>query len=149
MGVIAGLLTACTPRTVVKEPVTPAGGPFDPSATEGAALYTEHCAACHGGRGEGQPEWKVPGPDGALPAPPHDSSGHTWHHPDAVLLQIIAEGGTLYTPDSKMPGFAATLTPHQMTTVLTHIKTWWGADEGAYQADRTAESDAAAAAGDS
>ena len=32
------------------------------------------------------------GPDGRLPAPPHDESGHTWHHPDAQLFAITKYG---------------------------------------------------------
>ena len=23
-----------------------------------------------------------------FPAPPHDASGHTWHHPDAMLFKV-------------------------------------------------------------
>ena len=43
----------------------------------GARIYAQQCAACHGARGEGQPSWRDRGPDGLLPAPPHDASGHT------------------------------------------------------------------------
>ena len=31
-------------------------------------------------------------PSGRVPAPPHDASGHTWHHPDGVLFRIVKEG---------------------------------------------------------
>src|SRR6056297_1420246 len=55
----------------------------------GAEIYAEHCAACHGADLEGQvPEWRKRGPDGLMPAPPHDESGHTWHHPDPILIDI-------------------------------------------------------------
>ena len=47
----------------------------DPVA--GAQLYAENCASCHGANLEGQADWRSPGPDGRLPAPPHDETGHT------------------------------------------------------------------------
>jgi hypothetical protein len=58
----------------------------------GRAVYDAHCAACHGAELEGQPDWRTPLPSGRLPAPPHDASGHTWHHPDAVLFRIVRDG---------------------------------------------------------
>jgi hypothetical protein len=41
---------------------------------------------------EGQPNWKERQANGRLPAPPHDASGHTWHHPDAQLFGITKQG---------------------------------------------------------
>ena len=43
----------------------------------GKAVYAERCASCHGARLEGQPDWQSRKPDGRMPAPPHDASGHT------------------------------------------------------------------------
>ncbi|WP_234841811.1 cytochrome c [Sinorhizobium meliloti] len=54
----------------------------------GKTLYAERCAACHGANLEGQRHWKSQLPPGRMPAPPHDASGHTWHHPDGVLFRI-------------------------------------------------------------
>lgn len=52
--------------------------PDDPQVLRvGARIYAQQCAACHGARSEGQPSWRDRGPDGLLPAPPHDASGHT------------------------------------------------------------------------
>ena len=31
---------------------------------EGALLYADNCASCHGANLEGQPEWRTPGADG-------------------------------------------------------------------------------------
>ena len=101
-------------------------------------MYAAHCASCHGANLEGQPDWKLPLPDGSLPAPPHDISGHTWHHGDGELRRIIGRGGTIYMPESKMPGFAATLSGDEMDAVLTFIKTSWGPRELAWQAGVTA-----------
>ena len=58
----------------------------------GKTIYQAQCAACHGARLEGQPNWRERDNAGRLPAPPHDASGHTWHHPDAVLFDITKHG---------------------------------------------------------
>src|SRR5688572_24285508 len=60
--------------------------------TRGRTIYQTHCASCHGVDLEGQPDWQTPLPSGRLPAPPHDATGHSWHHPDGVLLRITREG---------------------------------------------------------
>lgn len=102
-----------------------------PQLASGQAIYEANCAECHGPDGEGQPNWQRPGPDGLFPAPPHDSSGHTWHHPDSQLLQIIAQGGS--TPNSTMPAYQDSLSEEEMEAVLAYIKTFWGASEQKYQ----------------
>jgi mono/diheme cytochrome c family protein len=103
--------------------------------SEGKALYEQNCAACHGISGEGQPNWKTPDDNGVYPAPPHDSSGHTWHHPDAQLLEIIATGGMM--PNSTMTGFADRLSEEEMRLTLEYIQTFWGKQEREYQAEVT------------
>ncbi len=95
---------------------------------QGAALYAQNCASCHGAKLEGVPNWKKTLPDGALPPPPHDSSGHTWHHADALLLGIIAAGGDPAF-DSTMPAFKDRLTIDQMRLILDFIKTSWDKDQ--------------------
>ncbi|WP_346346576.1 cytochrome c [Thetidibacter halocola] len=94
----------------------------------GAALYTEHCAACHGADLQGQPDWQERDADGYLPAPPHDETGHTWHHPDALLIRITALGteaivGGNYR--SNMVGFADVLGEDGILDVLAYIKSTW------------------------
>ncbi|WP_159099637.1 c-type cytochrome [Alloyangia pacifica] len=105
---------------------------------EGKTLYAETCAACHGARLEGQPNWRTPGPDGRLPAPPHDASGHTWHHPDEVLFRITKLGtaavvGNGY--ESNMPGFGDQLEYAQIEAIFTHIKSTWPEELRAHQAE--------------
>lgn len=58
----------------------------------GERVYRQHCAACHGAQLQGPPDWRTPGADGRLPAPPHDANGHTWHHPDALLFRLTKFG---------------------------------------------------------
>lgn len=60
--------------------------------TAGAAIYADACAACHGGALEGQQDWQIRMENRRLPAPPHDQSGHTWHHPDKLLIDIVTRG---------------------------------------------------------
>lgn len=107
-------------------------GPQDPSERErierGAALYATHCAECHGSQLEGQPGWEHRKPDGTYPAPPHDETGHTWHHPDWQLLSIVKLGGQATArPNfrSNMPVFGDKLSDDDIRAVLTFIKSRW------------------------
>ena len=105
----------------------------------GKPVYAQHCAACHGADGEGQPNWRERRPDGRLPAPPHDATGHTWHHPDAVLVDIVKHGLVpgKTAPDayqSDMPAFERILPDADVLAVLAYIKSGW--PEDALQAQR-------------
>ena len=97
----------------------------------GERIYIERCASCHGARLEGQPEWRTRGPDGLLPAPPHDASGHTWHHADDVLFRItkygVAKAANLADYRSAMPGFEGVLSDEDILAVLSWIKSRWPA----------------------
>lgn len=108
----------------------------------GAEVYAIHCANCHGARLEGQPDWQLPGADGILPAPPHDVSGHTWHHDDAMLTDYIRRGGQAVLDDmgvpmtSGMPAFGGILTEDDIAVILSFIKSNWPDDIRAIQARR-------------
>ena len=95
----------------------------------GAEVYRSHCAACHGKSLEGQPDWQTRKPDGRLPAPPHDKTGHTWHHPDSILFSITKLGmKPPVAPDgyeSDMPNFSTVLTDEEIWAVLAYIKSTW------------------------
>jgi mono/diheme cytochrome c family protein len=100
-------------------------------ADAGRALYLEHCAACHGVDLEGQPDWRSPRAEGIYPAPPHDESGHTWHHDDAMLIDYITRGGQAVLDDmgvtfnSGMPGFGSVLDEQEIEAILDYIKSTW------------------------
>lgn len=101
--------------------------------SRGKPIYANHCAACHGASMEGQPNWRERQPNGRLPAPPHDASGHTWHHPDAVLVDIVKHGLVpgRTAPDayeSDMPAFERLLSDADVLAVLAYIKSGWPAD---------------------
>jgi mono/diheme cytochrome c family protein len=95
---------------------------------EGQAVYRAQCARCHGANLEGQPNWKERQANGRLPAPPHDASGHTWHHPDAQLFGIVKQGLAPFVDpgyQSDMPAFEGTLSEEQVAAVLAYIKSTW------------------------
>lgn len=100
----------------------------DRIVAEGEVIYAENCASCHGAGLEGQPNWRESDADGYLPAPPHDDTGHTWHHPDLQLLEIVRNGTAAYAGGgyrSNMPGFGDVLSDDQILAVLAYIKHTW------------------------
>lgn len=118
----------------------------------GQRVYARQCAACHGQRLEGQPNWRERRADGRMPAPPHDASGHTWHHPDAVLIGIVTEGlkpGKFAPPgyESDMPAYAGVLSEEEIRASLAYIKSTWPARERAYQEKLTRDAAQRAGAG--
>ena len=102
-----------------------------PKPRTGQEIFASTCAACHGVKGEGQPNWHKPNEDGSLPAPPLNGDGHTWHHGDGLLYRIVSEGGGfLEVPSvsnfkSGMPAFEEQLSHGELVAVITYIKTLW------------------------
>ncbi|WP_029076953.1 c-type cytochrome [Kaistia adipata] len=126
-----GLYSANAQRTAMR-----AGADLEQRIALGKTVYDASCASCHGAKLEGQPDWRNRRPDGRLPAPPHDASGHTWHHADAQLLAIIRLGTAAVVGDgyeSDMPGFADVLTDAESAAVLDYIKSTWPPREADYQ----------------
>ncbi len=76
-----------------------------------------------------------------MPAPPHDATGHTWHHSDAELFTITKEGMAAVVPDyiSDMPPFKGVLTDDEITAVIAFVKNTWPRQERAYQEARSRE----------
>lgn len=108
----------------------------------GATVYADACASCHGADLEGAPDWRTPGPDGLLPAPPHDASGHTWHHGDGTLFRLTKEGPAAVVGGgyrSAMPGFGDMLSDQEIWAVLAFIRSTWPPRARAYQAAITAQ----------
>jgi mono/diheme cytochrome c family protein len=130
---VALIVSACN-RT------TPLADPADLAQVErGRVVYEAHCGRCHGVDLEGQANWRIRSAAGRLPAPPHDDSGHTWHHPDQMLVGIIqnglvppyAEEGYL----SDMPAFATSLSVSERWDVLAFIKSKWSERSRKFQAE--------------
>lgn len=112
-----------------------ATGEIDPTNPRqvalGEAVYRDHCAACHGAQLEGEPDWRTRKPTGELPAPPHDVTGHTWHHTDEQLFSIVKHGMARFAPPdykTNMPSFVGTLKDGEIRAVLAYIKSTWPAE---------------------
>ncbi len=123
------LVSAC-----VRLPEISPGG-SDPDIRRGEELYNRYCLGCHGGPTGGS----------MMDYPPrHNASGHTWHHPDCQLKEIIKNGGDEMTammrrmmapPNAPaMPAFKDVLTEQDIEAILKFIKTWWTEDQRRYQA---------------
>lgn len=105
---------------------------LDRDLVAGQILYQDHCAACHGTSLEGQPNWRVPNDDGTLPAPPHDETGHTWHHDNQLLFEYTKLGGRgalavrgVSDFNSAMPAFNDALTDSEIWDILAYIRSTW------------------------
>ena len=94
----------------------------------GSVLYDEQCASCHGQNLEGQPNWHKRDQDGYLPAPPHDETGHTWHHTDKDLFEMTKYGIRAFAGEgykTRMPIYKDILSDSEILAVLSFIKSGW------------------------
>lgn len=103
--------------------------PDDPQlVAEGQVIYAKACASCHGANLEGEANWQQRKPSGLLPAPPHDETGHTWHHTDKQIFMTTKFGVQVVAgPDYKsdMPAFEQTLSDREILAALSYIKAQW------------------------
>ncbi|MFK7995388.1 MAG: cytochrome c [Granulosicoccus sp.] len=103
----------------------------------GEKIYQTHCAVCHGAQLEGQPNWRTRDSNGLLPAPPHDASGHTWHHADDLLFEITKYGPAVVVGDedlrSNMPAFKGIISDEEIIAVLSFIKNTWPEEQRQWQ----------------
>lgn len=110
-----------------------------PEIARGHTLYVAHCARCHGVKLEGEPDWQSPKPNGRMPAPPHDATGHTWHHSDRELFLITKKGLGAVVPgyESDMPAFESVLSDGEITAILAYIKSTWPSEARRYHEERS------------
>lgn len=126
---IAVILAACTAAS------PPAASPE--TLQLGARLYAENCQTCHGDR---QGKGRIPA------APSHGPDGHTWHHSDRNLREVILNGATEMTeqmrrmmgvPDDapRMPAWKDKLSQDDINAILAYIKTFWTDEQRQLQAE--------------
>lgn len=83
-----------------------AGNASAVNMVQGQQLYQMHCAACHGGRGEG-----------VMPDAPKFRMGERLDQPDMVLMQSVKSG------KKTMPPFFGILQDAQILDVLAYVRT--------------------------
>ena len=129
MALLLAGLSACSP--------TPKANPADAKQVAlGKTVYAAQCAVCHGANLQGQSDWQVRKADKKLPAPPHDASGHTWHHDDDTLINITKNGFEKYTGpgyETDMPKYSGVLSDDEILAVLAYIKSTWPKEEAEHQ----------------
>ena len=103
--------------------------PDDPVFVKmGEKVYLVQCASCHGVTLEGQVGWQDTMVDGMRLAPPHDKSGHTWHHPDEMLFNLTKYGFQAMINDDykvSMPVYDGILSDEEIIASLSYIKSTW------------------------
>ena len=101
------------------------GSSHDDLIEVGRTIYDRDCLICHGEARTGK--------GGLANAPAHGPDGHTWHHPDGQLRELIL--GTLDYPQKTMPSFVGRLTDSEVEAVLEYIKSNWDTPQIEYQAE--------------
>ena len=93
----------------------------------GKIIYENNCVSCHQVNLVGAENWKGLDEDGHRKAPPLNGTGHTWHHDDASLHNIIKYGLAKIVKDyeGKMIGFGDKINDKQIDSVLSYIKSHW------------------------
>ena len=134
---VAGLLAVGSASWMIARGDPNKPDPESPSlVARGTVVYAQHCASCHGAKLEGQPDWRKRLPNGRLPAPPHDATGHTWHHSDKQLFDMTKNGTAGMVPgyQTDMPAYKDILGDADIRAVLSFIESTWPPDIRARQA---------------
>jgi mono/diheme cytochrome c family protein len=99
--------------------------------TAGQFTYLQNCATCHQPNLSGTDDWKIRDENGRLKPPPLDSAGHSWHHSDSLLIEVVTDGS--FDPDSNMKGFTDRLSESEIADVIEFLKSTWGPKERYFQ----------------
>ena len=93
----------------------------------GKIVYENNCASCHQVNLVGAKNWKGLDEDGHRKAPPLNGTGHTWHHEDATLHNIIKYGlnKLVKNYEGKMLGFEHKLRDKDIDSILSYMKSFW------------------------
>jgi S-disulfanyl-L-cysteine oxidoreductase SoxD len=135
---IAGCANPGGHGTSISRPAAPIPPASSPEAVAtGANLAQQHCVRCPM---EGGPGAAAAAQDQAGQA----WTGHAWHHPDSLLVQMIADG--VSRPTGVMPPFGSVLRPEEIHTLIAFIKTLWTPEQQQFQRERTQRADVGALA---
>lgn len=92
--------------------------------TQGAVVFAENCAQCHGEQAEGiHDDWRERLDDGSFPPPPLNGSAHAWHHPRSILLRVINNGGIPL--GGQMPAFEDVLDEQEKLAAIAYFQDFW------------------------
>ena len=93
----------------------------------GKIIYENNCVSCHQVNLSGAENWQGLDEDGHRKAPPLNGTGHSWHHDDATLHNIIKHGlaKLVKNYEGKMIGFGDKINDKQIDSVLSYIKSHW------------------------
>ena len=96
----------------------------------GKIVYASNCVSCHQVNLIGAENWKGLDEDGHRKAPPLNGKGHTWHHDDVTLHNIIKYGlaKLIKNYEGKMLGFEDNLKDKDIDSVLSYMKSFWPED---------------------
>ncbi|HLU11317.1 MAG TPA: cytochrome c [Oceanobacillus sp.] len=138
---LAGCGTEATPIsiTLVAPEDLPTPMFTDPALLDGQYNYNYYCGHCHGYNGEGQLASTIPRARemGLHLVPPQDATGHTWEHPDQLLIRVIQDGIPNPLMQFPMPGFKDILTEQEIRNILAYIRLWWTEPQRAHQRGAT------------
>ena len=107
----------------------------DPVLMEGQRNYDLYCAHCHGYEGAGQLQESLQQTLdlGMMTVPAHDSTGHTWMHPDQLLIRTVRQGIQNPLAQFPMPAFGEAFTDDQILGMFAYIRLWWTPEQRQHQ----------------
>ncbi|MEQ8312908.1 MAG: cytochrome c [Gammaproteobacteria bacterium] len=129
--IVSAALTACNEQenvltdSVQKPDSTVLPRWYTPEqVTQGAVVFAENCAQCHGEQAEGiHDDWRERLDDGSFPPPPLNGSAHAWHHPRSILLRVINNGGIPL--GGQMPAFEDVLDEQEKLAAIAYFQDFW------------------------
>lgn len=142
--IFVAFITACAPQPEPAQTIEFTFMSDDPYMTPtpahpGEINYNTYCAHCHGYDGEGQKAETVENTLslGMKTVPAHDATGHTWEHPDELLIQVILEGIDNPLNQYPMSGWGYVLDEQDALDMIDYMRQWWTPEQIAYQAEIT------------
>ena len=119
-----GLLVACG-KEESPAPLTPGQTAFPmESILQGARVYQEHCAQCHGPDAQGHPDWRLPQ---VTAAPPLNGTGNEWQRSKSELAAAILNGAKR-DGVPVMPGWKGRLSDKEVEDVIIWFQALWPAE---------------------